>query len=99
MCFSSTAALGKDTVRTNLGDFVPATGRNAIINGSSAAIDQLLKKPENEAIKKEPYLNVPAGTEFYLVASSKGNSHQSEVAEHSNLDSLLEQMMKKRLER
>lgn len=93
------AELGKETVRTNVGEFVPGTGRNAIINGSSRVVDQLLTKPKDPSIKNEPYIHVLAGTEFYLIVSSEGNSPQREITEQSNLDSLLEQMMKKRLER
>lgn len=93
------AALGKDTVRTNLGDFVPATGRNAIINGSSAAIDQLLEKPKNKATTQEPYLSVPTGTEFYLVVSSGKGERQIKTNDSPNIDRLLEQIMRKRIDR
>ncbi|MDF1713382.1 MAG: TrbI/VirB10 family protein [Akkermansiaceae bacterium] len=93
------AEFGRDTVRTSIGEFVPGTRRNAIINGSSNVIDQLLTKPRDTSIKNEPYVHVPAGTDFYLVVSSQENPRQSEVEEQSNLDNLLEQMMKKRLER
>lgn len=97
--FKGAAALGKDTVRTNLGNFLPATGRNAAINGSSDIIDQLLTNPREESIKNKPYLLAPAGTEFNLVIYAQGNSPKSEIREQSKIDSLLEQMMQRRLER
>ena len=95
------AEISKDTVRTGVGEYISSSGRNAAITGGSAVIDQLLT-PNAASKEKKPYVNVPAGNEFYVVVSSqeRPNKQRQEAASSTDsLDGLIEEMMRKRLER
>lgn len=92
------ARLGKETVRTSAGEFIPSTGRNIVIDGSSAIIDGLLdEKEKSPTIKQQPYILIPAGQEFYLVVAST-RSTSKERTEEESIDDLLKQAVKKRLQ-
>jgi len=91
------AQFGKETVRTTAGEFVPATGRNAAIAGSSAIIDQVFAGNEQTATKPKPYVHVPVGQEFYLMVTTTGEQRRSQNKEPS-IDQLLHEAMKQRLQ-
>lgn len=86
---------GKDTVRSGIGDYVPATGRNIAIDITSTVIDEVLPKPKKDIIKQTPYLNIPAGREFYLVVSNIKQATQS--SPDLSIDELLRKAMQRRL--
>lgn len=93
------AELGKDTVRTNVGEFVPATGRNAVLSATSAIVDQLLGKPSRESTPPKPRLITPAGTEFLLTVSATESPGEIKQGDASSIDALLEQTLRQRLNR
>lgn len=87
---------GKETVRTSVGEFVPASGRNAVITGGSAVIDGLFTPKQSETIQPQSYVRVYSGTEFYLVVSEMENqpgTHGNEVS----IDQLLQESLRQRL--
>jgi|GEM_PF-6016571 len=91
------AQFSKETVRTSVGEFVPSSGRNAAINGSSEAIDHLLTTTGQSNVKQKSYIHVSGGKEFYLIVSeSKGqqNFHTNEAS----IDQLLNEAVKLRLQ-
>ena len=92
------AALGKDTVRTGIGEYVPSTTRNVVINGSTQIIDGVLGN--NEAAEKAigPTIYAPAGQEFTLVVSSIRKEPTLAPKSQPNIDQLLEQILRKRLQ-
>lgn len=89
------ARFGKETVRTGIGEFVPATGRNLALEGSSIAIEQLMKKDDMSTANSEPIVHVPAGQEFYLVVSTANKL--SEIQSSEDTDQLLREFAMKRL--
>lgn len=93
------AALGKDTVRTGIGELVPGTARNTLINGGIQVVDTLLPPQKEQKKHTEPNLIVPAGREFTLVVSSTTRDKVDKPTSSQNIDLLLEQMLRKQLER
>lgn len=91
------ARFGKETVRTGGGEFVPATGRNLAIEGSSIAVEQLLTPKEQSSVRNQPVVQIPSGQEFYLVISSE--NERSETFQTDNLDRLLERLARQRLDK
>ncbi len=89
---------GKETVKTGVGEFVPATGRNFAIEGSSIAVEQLLTPKEQSSVRNQPVVHVPAGQEFYLVISNAGGTIEGAEAQVAPIDQLLEDLVKKRLQ-
>ena len=77
----------------------PGYGGNAILNESSAVIDQLLTKPKKKTVKQASYLNVPVGTEFHPVVSSLGKPNENHGNAPSGIDRILEQTLQQRLKR
>lgn len=92
------AALGKDTVRTGLGEYVPSTTRNVVINGSSQIIDAVLADDEAPQKVVKPTIYAPAGQEFTLVVSSARREPAPAPKSQPNIDQLLEKMLRKRLQ-
>lgn len=93
------AALGKDTVRTEFGEYIPGTTRNVIINGSTQVLDTLLPDTSTREKESEPSYFVPAGLEFTLVVSSPSKQKSDNTPSSENIDLLIEQMLRKRLGR
>lgn len=93
------AQFSKETVRTNVGEFIPSSGRNTAIAGSSEIIDQLLTKERQETIKLGPYIHVPAGNEFYLVVTEGGPESESHHANKASIDDLLNEAVRRRLQK
>jgi len=67
---SGAADFSQETVRTNVGEFVPATGRIATIRATTAIIDQLLGRPKRSTAPEKPSVIAPAETEFFLTVSA-----------------------------
>jgi len=94
------AELSKDTARTEIGEYIPSTGRNAVIRASQAIIDGALPQSNESTAKQEPYRYIPAGREFYLVVSATDNtSQQNNQAHQPSIEQLQRQLIMKRLER
>jgi hypothetical protein len=82
-----------------MGEFVPATGRNAVLNTTSTIIDQLLGKPARPSAPPKPYLIAPAGTEFLLTISAAKSPGESTQGNPTSIDALLEQTLRQRLKK
>lgn len=93
----SLTRFGKETVRTGVGEFVPATGRNLALEGSSVLIDHFAKPVDQSASRKQMFVEVPAGQEFYLMMMPNGAPNKV-TAQPDSVDQLLEKLAKKRLE-
>jgi len=93
------AKLGKDTIRTQAGDYISATGRTLAIETGSQAIDHFLPQSDQPTVKRSSYILIPAGREFYLtISNSKNNrSNYQEDSKSSSLDILLEEAARSRL--
>lgn len=91
------ARLGKETVKTAAGEYVPSTGKNTAINIGSTAIDGLLPQPKQPAIKQGAYIHVPAGREFYLIVNSTAPSHGNSQSSPTSIDQLWIEAMRKRM--
>jgi len=91
------ARLGKETVRTTAGEYIPSTGRNAAINISSTVVDGLLPKSKQQLVKQEPYIHVPAGREFYLMITSTNQAQGSPPSQETSIDQLWAEAIRKRL--
>jgi Bacterial conjugation TrbI-like protein len=89
---------GKETVRTGVGEFVPATGRNLALDGSSVLIDHFAKPADQSASRKQMFVEVPAGQEFYLMMLSTNAASDSNPGQPPTIDQLLEKLAKKRLD-
>lgn len=94
----SLTRFGKETVRTGAGEFVPATGRNLALEGSSALIDHFAKPADQSASRKQMFVEVPAGQEFYLMMLSTNAASDSNPGQPPSIDQLLEKLAKKRLD-
>ena len=90
------AQLGKETVKNRVEDYIPATGKNIAIEASSQAIDHLLTQPNQETVKRSPYILIQAGREFYLTISNTRHNSTNH-SNKSSLDKLLEEAARKRL--
>jgi hypothetical protein len=93
----SLTRFGKETIRTGVGEFVPATGRNLALEGSSALIDHFAKPSDQSSPEKQRFVEVPAGHEFYLLILSAVAASDSNQAKSSSIDDLLEDVARKRL--
>lgn len=59
--------LGKDRARTALGEYVPGTARNTILEGTSNVIEHYTDRTtKKETSEPQTVLGVPAGQRFYL---------------------------------
>lgn len=59
--------LAKDRVETEIGDIIPASGRNIAIDSSSVLLEELLENGEGREEFNRQDLVVAAGTSFYLL--------------------------------
>ena len=63
--------IGQDRTRTALGEFIPGTARNSILQGTSEAIEHSLSRPAQRPEARHKVLQVPAGTRFYLFIAGR----------------------------
>ena len=97
---SATAKLAQERVRTVLGDQVPLSARNVLLEGSRAAIDQKLEGITNKDGSYGTALEVDAGTEFYLLVENEERAvHSDSEQSGSTVDSLLQRALQQRLNR
>lgn len=71
---SAAARMAQDRTRTALGDEIPASARNVLLEGSSDLIEERTQLPSvanNSAIG--PHYEIPAGTTFYIQILASDN--------------------------
>ena len=97
---SATGKLAQERVRTVLGDQIPLTGRNALLEGSTALIDQRMEQLKAKDCANEPVTGLVAGLEFYLLVEGIEENKKSEVLGHGPpVDRLLQLALEQRLNR
>ncbi|WP_411845645.1 TrbI/VirB10 family protein [Roseibacillus persicicus] len=64
--------LAKERVETEVGNFVPASGRNTTIDSSSALLEEILGSDEAKGQSNQNLMTIPAGASFHLEIMRKG---------------------------
>ena len=64
--------LAKERVETEVGSFVPSSGRNTAIDSSSALLEEILQSDEPRRQSTQNLMTIPAGVRFYLRIMRQG---------------------------
>lgn len=64
--------LAKERVETEVGNFVPSSGRNTAIDSSSAILEEIIGSDEVRRQSTQNLITIPAGARFYLQIMREG---------------------------
>lgn len=97
---SATGKLAQERVKTVLGEQVPLSARNALLEGTTTLIDQRLERLKAKDRSNDPVVELIAGVEFYLMIESvEPNQGAAAIGGRSAIDTLLQQTLEQRLNR